>query len=45
MKVLNKVAYIIAIGFGSGLFPKAPGTAGTVACLLLFIFIPLNWIF
>jgi phosphatidylglycerophosphatase A len=29
---------LLATGFGSGLSPKAPGTAGTVAALLLFAF-------
>ena len=30
---------LLAFGFGSGLMPKAPGTAGTlVAAILLFIF-------
>ncbi len=29
---------LLATGFGSGLSPKAPGTVGTVASLLLFLF-------
>ena len=29
---------LLATGFGSGLSPKAPGTIGTVASLLLFVF-------
>lgn len=29
---------LLATGFGSGLSPKAPGTAGAVASLLLFLF-------
>ncbi|TVO64941.1 phosphatidylglycerophosphatase A family protein [Denitromonas ohlonensis] len=31
-----KPAHFIALGFGSGLSPKAPGTAGTLAAWLLF---------
>ena len=32
-------AHFIALGFGSGLAPAAPGTAGTLAAWLLFPFI------
>ncbi|MDR2239728.1 MAG: phosphatidylglycerophosphatase A [Zoogloeaceae bacterium] len=32
-------AHFIALGFGSGLSPAAPGTAGTLAAWLLFPFI------
>ncbi|TVO54786.1 phosphatidylglycerophosphatase A family protein [Denitromonas halophila] len=31
-----KPAHFVALGFGSGLSPKAPGTAGTLAAWLLF---------
>ncbi|MCZ4306202.1 phosphatidylglycerophosphatase A [Zoogloeaceae bacterium G21618-S1] len=31
-----KPAHFIALGFGSGLSPKAPGTAGTLAAWVLF---------
>ncbi len=30
-------AYLLALGFGSGLSPKAPGTVGTLAALPLFL--------
>lgn len=32
----TKIAIIIATGFGSGLFPKAPGTTGTIAATLVW---------
>lgn len=31
----KKISYFIALGFGSGLSPKAPGTCGTIAILIL----------
>ena len=37
--------HFLALGFGSGLSPKAPGTAGTVAAIPLFLLcslLPLN---
>ena len=34
--LLASPAHFIALGFGSGLAPKAPGTAGTFAALVLF---------
>lgn len=34
-----KPAHFIALGFGSGLSPKAPGTAGTLAAWVLFPFL------
>ncbi len=40
MSVLEKLTYFLGVGLGSGLSPKAPGTAGSIAVL---IFIPL-WI-
>jgi len=33
---MNQIAYLIAIFFGAGRFPKAPGTAGSLASLLIF---------
>jgi len=33
---------LAAFGFGSGCFPKAPGTAGTLAALLLYV--PLQYL-
>jgi phosphatidylglycerophosphatase A len=38
MKVLDQFCYFLGVGLGSGLSPKAPGTAGSLAVLL---FIPL----
>ena len=35
--VFTRPDYLIAFGFGSGLTPKAPGTAGSVLGLLLFL--------
>ena len=37
--LLSDPAYFVALGFGSGLWPKGPGTAGTLAGWLLFPFI------
>ena len=39
---IKKLKYIIATGFGIGYAPIAPGTAGSLAALLLFIFIPID---
>ena len=41
--LLSHPAHFIACGFGSGLSPKAPGTAGTLAAWVLFA--PLSAIF
>ncbi|AXI04425.1 phosphatidylglycerophosphatase A family protein [Aquirhabdus parva] len=40
MSVLEKLTYFLGVGLGSGLSPKAPGTAGSIAVL---IFVPL-WV-
>ncbi len=37
MRILH---YLIATFFGSGYFPKAPGTAGSLAAVVLFWFFP-----
>ena len=37
IKQLKDPVVLIAVGFGSGLAPKAPGTAGTLAAVPLFI--------
>ena len=37
--LLAHPAHFIALGFGSGLAPKAPGTFGTLAALVLFWFL------
>ena len=39
--LLSHPAHFIALGFGSGLAPKAPGTFGTLAALALFWFMHL----
>ncbi len=36
-RVFKRPAYFIAFGFGSGLSPFAPGTAGSIVGILLFI--------
>ena len=35
-RVFRDPAYFVAAGFGSGLAPKAPGTAGTVVGVILY---------
>lgn len=37
--LLRHPAQLLAFGFGSGLVPKAPGTAGTVVAIPLYLFI------
>lgn len=41
-RVLRDPVLFSAFGFGSGLAPKAPGTFGTLAALLLFPLLPTN---
>jgi phosphatidylglycerophosphatase A len=44
--LLNKWQHWLALGFGSGLAPKAPGTFGTLAALplvWLLAMLPLGW--
>jgi len=36
-RVFRDPAYFVAAGFGSGLAPKAPGTAGTVVGVILYV--------
>lgn len=36
-KVFRDPAFFIAAGFGSGLLPKAPGTAGTIVGVLVYV--------
>ena len=38
--LLRHPAHYLALGFGSGLFPKAPGTAGSLLAIPLFLMIP-----
>ena len=33
--VLDRLTYALGVGLGSGLSPRAPGTAGSLAVLLL----------
>jgi phosphatidylglycerophosphatase A len=45
MVTSEKVIKIIATGFGAGLSPVMPGTAGTlVGALICLAFLPLHWI-
>lgn len=36
-KAMKDPVVCFALGFGSGLLPKAPGTAGTIMCIPLFL--------
>jgi len=36
-KVFGDPRYLLALGFGSGLSPRAPGTAGSVVAAVLFL--------
>ncbi len=36
-RLLRNPVHLLALGFGSGLAPKAPGTAGTLAAILPYI--------
>jgi len=38
-KVWTDLSYFLSFGFGSGLFPKAPGTFGTLAAIPLYYII------
>lgn len=48
--LLRHPAHYLALGFGSGLLPKAPGTAGSLAAIPLFLLFtsttppPLPWV-
>ena len=37
MRVLNKLLFLLAIGFGSGRSPLVPGTTGTLAAIPVHI--------
>ena len=39
---IRKISYLIATGFGSGYFPIASGTAGSLVALIIYIFFPLD---
>lgn len=46
MVTKDKIIKVLATGFGSGLSPVMPGTAGTlVGVLLCLAFLPLHWVF
>ena len=38
--LLNKLGWFIGTGFGSGLSPFAPGTAGSLVALVIYYFLP-----
>ena len=38
--ILTNPIHLLAFGFGAGLFPKAPGTMGTVAAVLIYLALP-----
>ncbi len=42
IKLLQKPHWMLAFGFGSGLVPRAPGTAGSLLAVALFV--PLSWL-
>lgn len=39
-EILLNPVHFLAFGFGSGLSPKAPGTAGTVVALIIYLLLP-----
>ena len=39
---LARLAWLIGSGFGSGLFPVAPATAGSLVALAIYWWAPLN---
>jgi len=39
---LDKLGWMIGTGFGSGLFPIAPATAGSFVSLLIYYFLPIS---
>ncbi len=42
--MLRDPVHCLAFGFGAGCFPRAPGTAGSLLGLLLFLWLPpLSW--
>ena len=40
--LLKKIAYIFATGLGSGYTPIAPGTAGSLIALVIYILVPMG---
>lgn len=44
LNIWRNPVYLLAFGLGSGLSPRAPGTAGTLLALLLYLLAPpLSW--
>jgi phosphatidylglycerophosphatase A len=41
-QLLRKPVHFLALGFGAGLVPRAPGTAGTLAAIPLFLMLTLT---
>ena len=39
LQLLSKPIHLLAFGFGSGLFSRAPGTAGTLVGVLFWFFL------
>jgi len=44
-EILRNPVHLLAFGFGSGLSPKAPGTAGTAVAVGLYLLLPaMHWL-
>ena len=43
VKMLLNPVHFIALGFGSGLVPRIPGTTGTLVGVLLFMVSTVSW--
>ena len=41
LSAINKLAWVIGTGLGSGLFPLAPATAGSLLALAIYYFLPI----
>ncbi len=41
LSAINKLAWLIGTGLGSGLFPIAPATAGSLLALAIYYFLPI----
>ncbi len=42
LSAINKLAWVIGTGLGSGLFPIAPATAGSLLALAIYYFLPIS---
>ena len=40
--LLNKAAWMLGAGFGTGLAPVAPGTVGSLLALVIYAFLPIS---